>query len=54
VLGGFGDFMLLRGVVYWSIAIVLLIITKGRLGYPIRSEDLIEGNEGMLVSEMDV
>jgi membrane protease YdiL (CAAX protease family) len=54
VLGGVGDFMLLRGIVYWSIAIVLLIITKGRLGYPIRSEDLIEGNEGMLVSEMDV
>jgi membrane protease YdiL (CAAX protease family) len=54
VLGGQGTYMLLRGVVYWGIAIVLLIVTRSRLGYPIRSEDLIEGNEGMLVSEMDV
>ena len=37
VLGGFGAFMFLRGLVYWGIAIVLLIVTKGRLGYA--SED---------------
>ena len=33
VLGGLGTYMLLRGIVYWSIAIVLVIVTKGRLGY---------------------
>ncbi len=32
VLGGLGTFMFLRGIVYWAIAIVLLIITKGWLG----------------------
>jgi len=29
--------MFLRGIVYWAVAIVLLIITKGWLGY--RSTD---------------
>ena len=33
VLGGLGTFVFLRGLVYWGIAIVLLIVTKGRLGY---------------------
>ena len=33
VLGGFGTFMFLRGVVYWAIATVLIIVTKGTLGY---------------------
>jgi membrane protease YdiL (CAAX protease family) len=32
VLGGMGDYMLLRGTVYWAIAVSLLIITRGRLG----------------------
>jgi membrane protease YdiL (CAAX protease family) len=33
VLGGLGTFVFLRGVVYWGITIVLLIVTKGKLGY---------------------
>jgi membrane protease YdiL (CAAX protease family) len=33
VLNGFGSFMVLRGIVYWGLAIVLIIFTKGRLGY---------------------
>jgi hypothetical protein len=33
VLGGLGTFVFLRGVVYWGITIVLLIVTRGRLGY---------------------
>ena len=33
VLGGAGSFMLLRGIVYWAAAIVLLIATRGTLGY---------------------
>ena len=33
VLGGLGTYMLLRGLVYWGMAIVLLVVTKGRLGY---------------------
>lgn len=33
VLGGLGTFVFLRGVVYWGITIVLLIMTRGRLGY---------------------
>jgi len=33
VLDGLGTYMLLRGSVYWGMAIVLLIVTKGRLGY---------------------
>ncbi len=33
VLGGVGTYMVLRGSVYWAIAIVLLVATKGRLGF---------------------
>lgn len=33
VLGGVENFMLLRGAVYWVITLVLLMMTKGRLGY---------------------
>ena len=33
VLGGLGTYMFLRGCVYWGITIVLLIVTKGRLGH---------------------
>jgi membrane protease YdiL (CAAX protease family) len=32
VLGGFGTAWVLRGLVYWAMAIVLVILTKGRLG----------------------
>lgn len=32
VLGGLGTYMFMRGVVYWGIAIVLIIMTKGMLG----------------------
>jgi membrane protease YdiL (CAAX protease family) len=33
VLGGLGTYMFLRAAVYWIIAIILIIMTKGRLGY---------------------
>jgi len=33
VLDGLGTYMFLRGAVYWGMAIVLLIATRGRLGY---------------------
>ncbi|MBN1183181.1 MAG: CPBP family intramembrane metalloprotease [Bacteroidales bacterium] len=33
VLGGLGTYMFLRGAVYWIIAVILIIVTKGRLGY---------------------
>jgi membrane protease YdiL (CAAX protease family) len=32
VLSGLGSFTVLRGMVYWAMAIVLVILTKGRLG----------------------
>ncbi|HUW12542.1 MAG TPA: hypothetical protein VM537_22640, partial [Anaerolineae bacterium] len=32
VLGGLGTYMVLRGLVYWAMAIVITILTKGRLG----------------------
>ncbi len=32
VLGGFGTYMVLRGSVYWAIAIALIVATRGRLG----------------------
>ena len=32
VLGGLGTDMFLRGSVYWVMAIVLVVMTKGRLG----------------------
>lgn len=33
VLGGLGTYMVLRGLVYWAMAIVIVVLTKGRLGY---------------------
>jgi len=33
VLQGLGTYMFPRGIVYWGMAIVLLITTMGRLGY---------------------
>ena len=42
VLGGLGTEMFLRGLVYWAMAIVLVILTKGRLGadfYTTKLED---------------
>jgi len=33
VLGGLGTYMVLRGLVYWAMAIVIAILTKGSLGY---------------------
>jgi membrane protease YdiL (CAAX protease family) len=41
VLGGLGTFVFLRGLVYWGITIVLLIVTKGRLGYDPTEADLV-------------
>jgi hypothetical protein len=38
VLGGAGTYMLLRGIVYWVIAIVLIIATRGRLGLDVDTE----------------
>jgi membrane protease YdiL (CAAX protease family) len=32
VLGGFGTYMFLRSSVYWAIAIILVVMTRGRLG----------------------
>jgi len=42
LLNGLGTYMVLRGIVYWVIAIALIVITKGRLGY-----DLLEGDPAM-------
>jgi membrane protease YdiL (CAAX protease family) len=33
VLNGLGTYMFIRGLVYWGMAIVILLTTKGRLGY---------------------
>ena len=33
VLGGLGTYMVLRGLVYWAMAIVIVVLTRGRLGY---------------------
>jgi membrane protease YdiL (CAAX protease family) len=33
VLGGLGTYMVLRGFVYWAMAIVIVVLTKARLGY---------------------
>jgi membrane protease YdiL (CAAX protease family) len=32
VLGGLGDFMVLRGIVYWLIALAIIFTTRGQLG----------------------
>jgi len=37
VLGGLGTWTVLRGLVYWAMAIVIVILTRGSLGY--RSTD---------------
>ncbi len=34
VLGGLGTYMVLRGLAYWAMAIVIAVLTMGRLGYP--------------------
>lgn len=39
VLGGLGTYMFLRGTVYWGIAIVILVLTRGRLGYRVNQLD---------------
>jgi membrane protease YdiL (CAAX protease family) len=42
VLDGFGSFVVLRGSVYWAIALVLIVATRGRLGWnlaPIQREE---------------
>jgi membrane protease YdiL (CAAX protease family) len=33
VLDGVGTYMVIRGIVYWAMAIVIIIATKGRLGH---------------------
>ena len=45
VLGGLGTFMVLRGTVYWAIAIVLIAATKGRLGYPVGASGTTPSNK---------
>ena len=32
VLGGVGTFMMLRGIIYWAAAIVIIVATRGRIG----------------------
>jgi membrane protease YdiL (CAAX protease family) len=54
VLGGQVDFMLLRGVVYWGIAIVLLIITRGRLGCGRLPEDPVQLKAGLAETEGEI
>jgi len=41
VLGGLGTYMVLRGLVYWGIATVLTVVTKGRLGWDSADTDLV-------------
>ncbi|MBN1340265.1 MAG: CPBP family intramembrane metalloprotease [Bacteroidales bacterium] len=36
VLGGLGTYMFLRGSIYWILAIILIVLTKGRLGYRVK------------------
>jgi membrane protease YdiL (CAAX protease family) len=38
VLDGLGTWMVLRGAVYWGMAIIILIITNGRLGHNVVDE----------------
>jgi membrane protease YdiL (CAAX protease family) len=33
VLGGLGTYMVLRGFVYWAMTIVIVVLTKAKLGY---------------------
>ena len=39
VLDGVGTWMVLRGTVYWGMAITILIVTKGKLGYKVSDEE---------------
>lgn len=41
VLGGLGTYMFLRALVYWGIAIVLIIVTKGKLGCDSKETNLV-------------
>jgi membrane protease YdiL (CAAX protease family) len=41
VLGGWGTSVALRGAVYWTIAIVLIVRTKGRLGVEALADDQV-------------
>ena len=38
VLAGLDTWMFLRGTIYWVLAIIILIVTKGRLGHPVSGE----------------
>jgi len=40
VLSGMEDFIVLKTIVYWTIAIVLMIVTKGHLGYHLEKSSL--------------
>ncbi len=40
VLDGLGTYIFLRGSVYWGIAIILVIATKGRLGYDTKNSEI--------------
>lgn len=44
LLNGSATFMVLRGMVYWAIAITLIVITKGRLGYDSTEGDPVMEN----------
>ena len=33
VMDGAGTFMVLRGIIYWILALVIIVMTKGSLGY---------------------
>ena len=41
VLGGFGTWTVLRGMVYWLMAIVIVIFTKGKLGSNSRNISIV-------------
>ena len=45
ILGGLDTCMLLRGLVYWAIAIVLTIVTKGTLGWVSENTKYLEWRE---------
>ena len=40
VLSGMDDFIVLKTIVYWTIAIILMIATKGHLGYHLEKSSL--------------
>ncbi|TFG72016.1 MAG: CPBP family intramembrane metalloprotease [Anaerolineales bacterium] len=42
VLGGLGTWTVLRGLVYWAVAIVIVILTRGNLGYESTDINLAE------------